>query len=106
MRVFAQCSRPRPMPFILLAGVVAGAAWAGEPLSNGAMTVRVDTQQGSWSVGFPSGPVIVRARAAVLVEHRWVRSSDYPHRAVTRAAFTDGLGSGTELAVTCSGLAE
>src|SRR5262249_22913746 len=91
---------------LVLTGLLAAAPCVGEQLVNKDISLLVDAPQGSWSIGFPDGPVILRSRTAAEVDHHWLRSSDYPGQATRQAAFTDALGSGTELVVTCSGLRE
>jgi alpha-galactosidase len=111
MRVFsARRAPPELLPLLLVAGVLAAAPCVGRPLANNQpltnkeLAFHVDAQQGSWSVGSPNGPAILRARSAALVDSHWLRSSDYPQHATTRSSFSDALGSGTELLLTCSGL--
>jgi alpha-galactosidase len=111
MRVFSPCrARPGLAPLLVVAGVlaappcVAGSLANNQPLGNKDMSLQVDAQKGYWSVSFPNGPAILRARSGALVDHHWLRSSDYPQRATTKSGFSDALGSGTELRVTCSGL--
>jgi alpha-galactosidase len=89
-------------PHLLLAALLASSTGAGQQPAT--PEVRVNAPQGTYEVGFPSGPDILRARSSVEVDHRWLRSTDYPHREMRQSSFSDALGHGTELAVTCSGL--
>src|SRR5579864_2948664 len=44
------------------------------------------------------------SRVAAQVNHEWLRSSDYPRHQASESAFTDELGSGRAVTVTCGGL--
>ena len=39
-----------------------------------------------------------------MVDHTWLRSGSYPSHSVSESPFSDALGSGRQLTVTCSGL--
>src|ERR1700758_384330 len=95
---------PQALPLLLLAGVPAASPCIGQPLTNSDLSLSVDGQQGSWSLSFPGGPVVVNARSGAEVDQHWVHSSDYPRHTTRKSSFSDALGSGTELQVTCSGL--
>ena len=97
-------ARPDPSPLFVLAGALALSPCSGQPLANRELSVLVDAAQGAYSVGLAHGPVILRARSGAEVDHRWVRSSDYPRHAMKQSPFSDALGSGVELRVACSGL--
>jgi alpha-galactosidase len=107
MRVFS-ARRVYLHPLILLAltGALAASPCVGQQLANKGLSLRVGTQQDSYSVGLPNGAAILQARTGAEVDHRWLRSSDYPRHAVSKSSFEDVLGSGGELRVTCSGLSD
>ena len=88
----------------LMAALLASSVSTGQELATKEVSLRVDAQQGIYGVAFPNGPTIVRARSGAEVDHRWLRSTDYPRHATRESSFTDALGAGTELIVTCSGL--
>ena len=111
MPVFtARRAPPELLPLLLLVAVLAAPPCAGrppannQPLTNKELSFHVDAQQGSWSVSSANGPAILRARSGALVDNHWLRSSDYPQHATTKTSFSDELGPGTELLLTCSGL--
>ena len=113
MRVFiARRAAPELLPLLLLAAGLAAPPCAGrssannQPLTNRELSVHVDAQQGAWSLSAANGPPILRAHSGVLVDGHWLRSGDYPQHATAKSSFTDELGSGTELLLTCSGLRE
>jgi hypothetical protein len=89
---------------LVLAALLAVAPCAGQELRNEELSLRVDARQGTYEVGFAGAATIVRARSGAEVDHRWLRSDDYPRHAARRSRFNDTLGAGTELVVICSGL--
>jgi len=92
------------LTLLALAGALPALPCVGQQLANSGLSLRIGAGQDTYSVGFPDGTPIVQARTGAEVDHRWLRSSDYPRHAVQQSSFSDALGSGTELQVTCSGL--
>jgi alpha-galactosidase len=76
----------------------------GHQLTNDALSVTVNAQEGSYQLFLHDGQPVLRSRVAALVDHQWLRSSDYPRHQASEASFEDDLGSGREVTVTCSGL--
>ena len=52
------------------------------------------------------GHSIFHARAAAEIDHKWVKSTDYPKHQIAQANFEDALGHGRKITVTSSGLAK
>ncbi len=50
------------------------------------------------------GQPIFTSRVAAQIDHQWLRSSDYPRHQASESTFTDELGSGRAVTVTCTGL--
>jgi alpha-galactosidase len=50
------------------------------------------------------GHSIIHARIAAEIDHKWVKSTDYPKHEISQANFEDGLGRGKKITVTSSGL--
>lgn len=80
---------------------------AAQPVSihNEQLTVTVKPEEGSyeiWAKGLER-PVLV-SRVGAEVDHRWVRSNDYPQRGAAESRFTDGLGYGHQITATFAGL--
>jgi len=97
--------RLSPMPLLLILTCASAASpGVAQPLGDKGLSLLVDAQHGSYSVAMPNGAAILQARSGAQVDHHWVRSSDYPRCVSKRSAFSDELGAGTELRVTCSGL--
>jgi len=92
------------------AAVIAGALIAAVPcaaqqLTNDKLAMAVDAQAGSYQLSLRGGQPIFTSRVVAQVDHQWLRSSDYPHKQASESTFTDELGSGRTIAVTCTGLA-
>jgi alpha-galactosidase len=85
----------------LLLGVLACSA---QQLKNAALSVTVNRQDGSYQFGSLGGQSVLQAGIGALVNHRWVRCSSYPSHSTSESSFSDALGSGQQLTVTCSGL--
>ncbi len=90
---------------IALAFLLLGAARCpAQQLTNGTLTVAVNRQDGSYEFGPLGGQSVLQAGIGALVDHQWLRSSSYPSHSVSESPFSDPLGSGRQLTVTCSGL--
>ena len=50
------------------------------------------------------GHRIFHARVAAEIDHKWVKSTDYPKHEIAQANFEDALGHGRKITVTSSGL--
>ena len=77
---------------------------AAEQLTNDKLSLTVSAQDGSYELGLRGTQPVLKARVGAQVDHQWLRSSDYPQRHAAESAFSDGLGSGRQVTVTCSGL--
>jgi alpha-galactosidase len=89
--------------------LVAGALFvavsgAAQQLTNDKLSLTVDAQAGSYQLTVRGGEPIFTSRAAAQVNHQWLRSSEYPHHQASESTFSDELGSGRAVAVTCTGL--
>ncbi len=50
------------------------------------------------------GRSIIHARVAAEIDHKWVKSTDYPKHEISQSNFEDALGHGKKITVTSSGL--
>jgi alpha-galactosidase len=67
--------------------------------------VSVNSADGSYTVFDPiSNKPILHSRVAAEVDHRWLRSSDYPQHSVSRESAPDEIGPATKLRVSNTGL--
>jgi alpha-galactosidase len=96
-----QCS----MVGVLIAALTLGAVRCpAQQLTNGNLFVTVNGQDGSYQFGPTGSQSALQASIAALVDHTWLRPGSYPSRSVSELPFSDVLGSGRQLTVTCSGL--
>jgi alpha-galactosidase len=60
---------------------------------------------GSYQIGTGTGGhEILHARVAAEIDHKWIKSTDYPKRDISQSNFEDALGHGKKITVTSSGL--
>src|SRR5579863_3373716 len=50
------------------------------------------------------GRTVMHARVAAEIDHKWVRSTDYPKHEISHSNFEDVLGHGKKITITSSGL--
>jgi len=89
---------------ILTAALIVAVPCAGQQLTNDKLSLTVDAQAGSYRLALRGGQPIFSSRVAAQVNHQWLRSSEYPHHQASESAFTDELGSGRAVTVSCTGL--
>jgi len=69
------------------------------------LSVVVPPSNGTYEIQTgPRGRGVVFARVAAEVDHKWVRSTDYPKHEISQSTFEDALGHGKNIRVTSSGL--
>ncbi len=104
---FLQCrSLPRRMMGATIAALTLGAVWCpAQQLANGTLSVTVNQQNGDYQFGPIGGQPTLQSSIGALVDHKWLHPSSYPSHSVSESPFSDALGSGRQLTVTCSGLA-
>jgi alpha-galactosidase len=96
-----QCS----MMGVTIAALTLGAVRCpAQQLTNSALFVTVNGQDGSYQFGPTASQSALQARLGALVDHTWLRPGSYPSHSVSESPFSDALGSGRQLTVTCSGL--
>ena len=86
---------------VLLFGVAQSTA---QQLTNRTLSVTVNRQDGSYQFGPIGSQPVVQSGVGAMVDHQWLRSSGYPSHSVADSPFSDALGSGQQLTITCSGL--
>ncbi len=70
------------------------------------IAVSVNTVDGTYSIVDPiSKKPVLHSHVGAEVNHRWLKSSDYPKHTLTRESVNDELGQATELTVSNTGLA-
>ena len=88
----------------VVALILSAALCSAQQLTNGTLSVTVKGQDGSYEFGPIGSQPTVQSSIGALVDHRWLHSGSYPSHSVSESQFSDELGSGRQLAVTCSGL--
>ncbi len=90
---------------LTLAALLLGAVQCpAQQLSNSALSVTVNGQNGSYQLGPSGSPPALQAGIGALVDHTWLRPASYPSHSVSESTFSDALGSGKQLTVTFTGL--
>jgi alpha-galactosidase len=75
-----------------------------QQMTNGTLSVTVNREDGSYQFGSIGNQSALQASTGALVDHTWLRPGNYPSHSVSESPFSDPLGSGRQLTVTCSGL--
>jgi len=69
------------------------------------LSVVVQSSDGTYEIQTGnSGHSVVHARVAAEIDHKWVKSTDYPHHEISQSTFEDALGHGNKITITSSGL--
>lgn len=86
--------------------LLAAAPGFGQRLENQALSLAASPQDGSYELRTRAGRThpVLRARVGAEVDHQWIFANEYPRHRSSQSAFNDLLGSGREVAMTCSGL--
>jgi hypothetical protein len=89
----------------IIAALTLGAVQCpAQQLTNGTLFVTVNGQDGSYQLGPTGSQSALQASIGALIDHTWLRPGSYPSHSVSESPFSDALGSGKQLTVTCSGL--
>src|ERR1019366_6004059 len=89
---------------MLAASMLAAVPCSAQQLTNSALFVTVNGQDGSYQFGPIGSQSALQASLGALVDHTWLRPGSYPSHSVSESPFSDALGFGRQLTVTCSGL--
>src|SRR3984957_6051687 len=76
---------------------------SAQHLTSGTLSVTVRPQDGSYEFGPIGSQPTLQSSIGALVDHKWLHSGSYPSHSVSESQFSDALGSGRQLTVTCSG---
>jgi hypothetical protein len=70
------------------------------------LSVVVQPSDGTYEIQIGNGGHrVVHARVAAEIDHKWVKSTDYPKHEISQSTFEDALGHGNSIRVTSSQLA-
>ncbi len=97
-------ARPILAAGTMLAALTLALPCSAQQLNNGTLSVSVNRQNGSYQFGTVGGTLVLQASVGAEVDHAWLRADKYPSHALSESAFSDALGSGKQLTVTCGGL--
>lgn len=89
---------------MIIGALILAASCAAQQLTNDKLSLTVNAQEGSYQLAVRGEQPIFTSRVAALVNHQWLRSSEYPRRQSSESTFTDELGPGRAVTVTCGGL--
>jgi hypothetical protein len=90
--------------FILAPNFAAGVAGAAK-IENAKLVIQMDQTSGNYKIqSTENAHVWIAASVAAQVNHRWLRSSDYPQRETKESSFTGNPDTGLQLTTTYSGL--
>ena len=89
----------------------AGLVWivsvgAAQQLANEKLMVVANAPDGSYQLRARTAGdrTVLSARVAAQIDHQWVHSKDYPQRNAAESRFSDPLGPGRQITVSCAGL--
>jgi alpha-galactosidase len=68
------------------------------------LSVVVQPSDGTYRIQAGGGDNIIHARVAAEIDHKWVKSTDYPKYEISQSNFEDALGHGKKITVISSGL--
>jgi alpha-galactosidase len=69
------------------------------------LSVVVQPSDGTYEIRTGTGlHSVIQARVAAEIDHKWVRSTDYPKHEISQSTFEDALGHGKKITITSSGL--
>jgi alpha-galactosidase len=88
----------------MMGAAIAACQCSAQQLTNSALSVTVNGQDGSYQFGPIGSQSALQASISALVDHKWLRPGSYPSHSFSEAPFSDPLGSGRQLTVTCSAL--
>jgi hypothetical protein len=102
-----QANRPRTalrVAGLLFAGALLGILPAGaQELANDTLSVTIDAKDGSYQFLKRGERMALTSHVAARVDGRWLKSSDYPRHQAEDSTFTDVLGAGRQITLTCTG---
>jgi len=74
-------------------------------IENARLVIEANPKAGTYTIRSKENPrVWITAGVGARVNHRWLRSSDYPQHEIQESSFTDDLGTGSQLTISYLGL--
>lgn len=98
------------MSFVLI--LVPGCLGSSHPAKGSVVTASIDglsvavqASDGTYEIRTGvGGHSVIHARVAAEIDHKWLKSTDYPKHEISQSNFEDTLGHGKKITVTSSGL--
>jgi alpha-galactosidase len=91
--------------------LVPGCLGSSDPPKASPVVVRIEglsvvvRPDGTYQIGTGTGGnEILHARVAAEIDHKWIKSTDYPKQEISQSNFEDALGHGKKITLTSSGL--
>jgi alpha-galactosidase len=104
------CTKPGcsiALPFVIcLLSLLAPAAAVPAPtkIENARLIIEANQKAGTYTIRSKENPrVWITASVAAQVNHRWLRSNDYPQHEIQASPFTDDQGAGSQITMTYAG---
>ena len=101
-------------PFVGILAILAFSAMLPEPtfadasaekIENSKLIIEADQKAATYTIRSKENPrVWLTGAVAAQVNHRWLRSSDYPDHKIKRSSPNDDSGGASQLTITNSGL--
>src|SRR5271166_4153478 len=82
--ILQRCLMGATIAAMMLGGAVRCLA---QQLTNGTLSVTVNSQDGSYQFGTIGGPSALQASIGALVDHAWLRPGSYPSHSVSESPF-------------------
>jgi alpha-galactosidase len=95
-----------PLGVVLTFLMFAPLAYAADAeLSNDVLLARISAADGSYTISAKGArSPVIRAGVAAEVDHRWIKSGEYPRHEVAELDFEDAIGQGRQAMVRSTGL--
>jgi alpha-galactosidase len=68
------------------------------------LSVVVQASDGTYEIQRGIGHSVIHAGVAAEIDHRWIKSTDYPKHEISQSSFEDAIGRGKKISVVSSGL--
>jgi len=92
------------MTGMILIGAALGILPAGaQEITNETLMVKLDAKGGSYQITRRGERAVLTSGVAARVDGRWLRPGDYPQHQAQESSFSDALGAGKQITLTCSG---
>lgn len=89
---------------LMLAGAMMAKLPAGaQQLTNDTLSVAVNAKDGSYQFSKKGERAVLTSAVAARINGQWLRPSDFPKHEAKESTFSDALGTGRQITLTCAG---